>query len=214
MTGTPRAKEGEVTDDIDNVVVVRFDEASKAREALNVVKQCASDGRIGLASAAVVKRTAAGEVQTIETWDDVGPAGAVSGAMLGVLIGILGGPVGMLIGWGAGAVVGGVFDIDRVETSDEALAAFGRAIPPESTALIANATEPAVEVIDVEMKKLGGEVTRRPVADVMDEMEAADEAARAAAKEARRVTRERHKAEITADLDKRVGTLKEKLHVA
>lgn len=200
--------------DIDNVVVVRFSERAKAHEALNVLKQCASDGRIGMPSAAVVERTAVGELKTLETWDDVGPAGAVSGTMLGMLIGVLGGPVGVLIGWGAGAAVGGMFDIDRVETSDEALAVLGRAIPPQSTAVIAGVTEPAVEVIDNEMKKLGGEVTRRPASEVMDELEAAEDAARAAAREARRVTRERHKAEITADLNKRVGTLKEKLHVA
>ena len=199
---------------IDNVVVVRFTEPAKAHEALEVLKQCASEERIGMPSAAVVQRTGSGELKTLETWDDVGPAGAVSGAFLGMLIGVLGGPVGMLIGWGAGAAVGGIFDIDRVDTSDEALAVLGRAIPPESTAVIASVTEPAVEVIDGEMKKLGGEVTRKSADEVMDELEAAEDAARAAAKEARRVTRERHKAEMSADLDKRVGTLKEKLHIS
>ena len=38
--------------------------------------------------------------------------------------------------------------------------------------MIASVTEPAVEVIDGEMAKLGGEVTRRPVVDVMAELEA------------------------------------------
>jgi hypothetical protein len=98
--------------------------------------------------------------------------------------------------------------------SDEALTAIGRAIPPESTAVIATVAEPAVEVIDGEMAKLGGEVTRRPVAEVMDELEAAEEAAEAAAREARRALREKRKADVTASLDARVGTLKEKLHIS
>jgi uncharacterized membrane protein len=135
-----------------------------------------------------------------------------SGSLVGMLIGVLGGPVGVLIGWGAGALMGGAFDLDRVETSDEALGVLGRAIPPGSTAVIASVTEPAVEVIDGEMKKLGGEVTRRSAADVMDELEAAEDAAAAASREARRTVRQKRKAEAKASYDERVGKLKEKLH--
>ena len=83
-------------------------------------------------------------------------------------------------------MMGGAFDVDRAITSDEALTVLGRAIPPGSTAVIASVEESAVEVIDAEMYKLGGEVTRRPVAEVMGELEAAEEAAEAAAHEARR----------------------------
>ena len=65
--------------------------------------------------------------------------------------------------------MGGTIDIVGVTKSEEALTALARAIPPNSTAVIASVTEPAVEVIDGEMAKLGGEVTRRPVVDVMAE---------------------------------------------
>jgi uncharacterized membrane protein len=136
-----------------------------------------------------------------------------SGSLLGMLIGVLGGPVGVLVGWGSGALIGGAFDIERLDKSDEALTVFGRAIPPGSTAVMATVAEPAVEVIDGEMAKLGGEVTRRPTVEVVAELEASEEAANAAAREARRELREKRKAEMTEDLDKRVGKLKEKLHV-
>jgi uncharacterized membrane protein len=127
------------------------------------------------------KRTASGELRIPESADNVGLVGTASGSLIGMLIGVLGGPVGVLLGWGAGAMMGGSFDIDRAVTSDEALTVLGQAIPPESTAVIASVKEPAVEVIDGEMKNLDGEVTRRPVAEVM----AAEEAAEAAAREAR-----------------------------
>jgi membrane protein required for beta-lactamase induction len=64
------------------------------------------------------------------------------------------------------------------------------------------------------MSKLGGEVTRRPVTDVMDQLEAAEDANRAAAKEARRAMHEKRKDELGASFDERVGKLKEKLHVS
>jgi hypothetical protein len=47
----------------------------------------------------------------------------------------------------------------------------------------------------------------------LDELEASEEAADAAAREARRALREKRKAEVKADFDQRVGELKEKLHV-
>ena len=162
----------------------------------------------------MVERTPEGALQIAEGADNLGPVGAASGSLIGMLVGVLGGPVGVMLGWGGGALIGGAFDIDRAVTSDEALTVLGRAIPPESTAVIASVDEPAVEVIDGEMAKLGGEVTRRSVADVMDELEAVEAAADAAAREAMRTVHEQRKAEVHADVDERMGKLKEKLHVS
>ena len=198
----------------ENVVVVRFTEPSRAYQALSVLKECDAGGRIALQSAAVVERSAAGELRIPESADNVGLVGTASGSLIGMLVGVLGGPVGLLLGWGAGAMMGGAFDLDRAETSDEALTVLGKAIPAGSTAVIASVEEPAVEVIDGEMKKLDGEVTRRSVNEVMGELEAAEDAADAAAHEARRVVRETRKAEINAGIEERVGKMKEKLHVS
>ena len=198
----------------ENVVVVRFTEPSKAYQALSVLKKCDAEGRIGLESAAVVERTPQGELRIPESADNVGPVGTASGSLIGMLVGVLGGPVGALVGWGAGALMGGAFDVDRAITSDEALTVLGRAIPPESTAVIAQVEEPAVDVIDAEMHKLGGEVTRRSAAEVMGELEASEAAAEAAAREARRTLHEKRKAEVHAGVEERVGKLKEKLHVS
>ena len=195
-----------------NVVVVRFSEPSKAYQALSVLKECDATGRIGLDSAAVVERTAAGALQVPDGSDNVGPVGMASGSVIGMLIGVLGGPVGVLLGWGAGAMMGGAFDVDRAITSDEALTTLGQAIPPGSTAVIASVDEPTVEVIDGEMKKLDGEVTRSSVDDVRIELEAAEDAAEAAARAARKAVRQSHKAELSANVQERMEALKEKVH--
>jgi uncharacterized membrane protein len=197
-----------------NVVVVRFEEPGKALEALAELKKLDKEGRIGLESATVVERTATGELHTLDEWENVGPIGMAGGSLLGMLIGVLGGPVGVLLGWGAGAAVGGSFDLDREEESDEALTVLARAIPPKSAAVIASVEEPVVQVIDAEMGMLGGEVTRRSVVDVVAELGTAHEAAAAAAREARRTVREQRKADLQADLNENVGKLKEKLHVS
>jgi uncharacterized membrane protein len=192
-----------------NVVVIGFTEPSKAYQALSVLKACDADGRIGLESAAVVERTAEGALKVPESANNDEFVGMASGSLVGMLIGVLGGPVGVLLGWGAGAMMGGAFDLDRAITSDEALTVLGTAIPAGSTAVIASVEEAAVEVIDGEMAKLGGEVTRRPVGDVMAELDAAEEAAEAAEREARKVVRQQHKAEFKEHATK----AKEKLQV-
>jgi uncharacterized membrane protein len=205
-------KEGQMA--TENVIVVRFTDSSNAYQALSVLKEANAEGRIGLDSAAVVERTATGELRTPESADNAEFVGTASGSLIGMLIGVLGGPVGVLLGWGAGALMGGAFDIDRAVTSDEALTVLGKAIPTGSTAVIASVEEPAVEVIDGEMKKLDGEVTRRSVAEVMGELEAAEDAADAAAREARRTIREERKAELRPGAEERVGMLREKLRVS
>lgn len=90
------------------------------------------------------------------------------------------GPLGVVVGSSAGALMGGAFDVERAEKSDHAHTVLGRALPPESTAVIASVSEPVAEVLDGEMGKLGGEVTRRPTTEVTDDLDAAEDAARAA----------------------------------
>jgi uncharacterized membrane protein len=196
-----------------NVVVVRFTEPSKAYQALSRLKQCDAEGRIGLESAVVAERAAGGELNVSDGADNLGPIGLASGSVVGMLVGVLGGPVGVLMGWGAGALIGGAVDAGRVAESDEALTMLSRAVPPGSTAVIANVREPATEVVDAEMLQLGGEVTRYPVDEVLAELEVAQEAADAAAKEARRTVRAQRKAKARATVDQKSADVKEKLHI-
>lgn len=198
----------------ENILVVRFDEAAQAKQALDVLKQCDADERINLESAAIVQRTPAGDVHTVDDYDNLGPVGMGSGGLIGMLIGILGGPVGVLLGWGAGATLGGAFDIDRAITSDEALTVLSAAIPAGSTAILAEVEEYAVEVIDGEMKKLDGVVTRQSVDAVMSEVGAAEDAADAAAREARRTVREQRKAELHERAEESKAKVREKLHAS
>jgi uncharacterized membrane protein len=198
-------------ENMDNVLVIRFSEPSKAYQALSVLKEANAEGRIGLRAAAVVERTAEGQLRIAEGAENVALEGTAAGGLIGMLVGVLGGPLGMLLGWGTGALMGGVIDVTRAEKGEDALTTLGSAISPGSTAIIADVAEPAIEVVDGEMAKLSGEVTRRPAVDVMAELEAAEEATEAAAKEARRKTREKRKAEVSEKLSERVGKLKARL---
>ncbi len=164
-------------------------------------------------SAAVVRRAPDGHLSVPEQEDAAGAAGTATGGLVGMLIGVLGGPLGMLMGWGAGALVGGLLDIDRAERSADVLTEFGQAVPPGQTALLAQVTEYATEVVDGQVSALGGTVYRRPVTEVVAELEAASAAAEAAQAEARRVVREQKRSERKEKLDERLASLKTRLHI-
>ena len=168
----------------DNVLVVSFGEDpendTNAYQALTDLKQLDSQGQIEIAGAAVVTRDADGRVDVKSEVGDAPYAGTASGGIIGLLIGIIGGPLGVLIGGTYGTLVGSLFDIDDVETTESVLGEISKQVQPTRTALLAQVTEQSPEVIDTAMARLGGEVMRRPVVDVEEEIAAAQEAQRKA----------------------------------
>ena len=204
----------------ENVVLVTFEEESTAYQAVTVLKEADADERIDLHAVAVVQRMEDGTLRVKEgdtdafpeaTWAG-GALGAATGGVVGLTLGVLGGPLGLLLGGAYGALLGSLIDLDSVEEAESVLATMARAIQPGKTALIAHVTEPAVEVVDTEMERLGGEVVRRPVADVEAEIVAAEDAALVAEEEARRKLREERSAERKEKVQQKIDELKAKLN--
>ena len=118
----------------------------------------------------------------------------------------------MLLGGTYGALVGSLFDIDDVATTESVLGEISKQVQPTRTAVLAQVTEQSPEVIDTAMARLGGQVMRRPVFEVEQEIAAAQEAQRKAEREARS---ELHKARVEKtkeDAHAKVEELKSKLH--
>ena len=184
-----------------NLIVVTFEDDSKAYEALSKLKQSNAAGRVAVRSAAVLERDAEGRLNIPESGDAVLGSGIAAGGLIGLLVGILGGPVGVVLGFGTGMLAGSAFDIERAERESGVLAQVAGSLPVGQTALVAEVDEYAVEVIDGDMRALGGTVTRTPAAEVLAALEAAEKAAQAAEREARRVMREERKQEAKAKLD-------------
>ena len=199
-----------------NVLVVTFGEDpandKNAYQALTDLKQLDSQGQTKIAGAAVVERDVDGHLDVKSELGDNSYQGTATGGMIGLLVGIIGGPLGVLLGGSYGLLVGSLFDIDDVETTESDLADISKQVRPTRTALLAQVTEQSPEVIDTAMAKLGGEVMRRSVADVEEEVAAAQEAERKAKREARK---ELHKARVEKNKENahaKVEELKSKLH--
>ncbi len=205
-----------VSTSTDNVLVVTFGEDPKndtnAYQALTDLKQLDSQGQTKIAGAAVITRDADGRVESKSEVGNEPYAGAATGGVIGLLVGILGGPLGVLLGGSYGLLVGSLFDLDEVETTESVLGDISKQVQPTRTAVLAQVTEQSPEVIDTAMARLGGEVMRRPVFDVEEEIAAAQEAQRKAKHEARselqKARHEKHKEDAHA----KVEELKSKLH--
>ena len=107
-----------------NVLIIHFPESSTAFEALSELK-----GQPGVKGAAVVERTADGEVRLGDGYSPEGGTGVVVGGLVGALIGILAGPVGVLLGWSTGMLVGMAYEADELADADDGFTILSRSIP-------------------------------------------------------------------------------------
>jgi uncharacterized membrane protein len=200
----------------DNVLVVTFGEDPEndknAYQALTDLKQLDSQNQIKIEGAAVVTREPNGRVDAKSEVGEDPYVGTASGGMIGLLIGIIGGPLGVLLGGATGVLVGSLFDIDEVESTESVLSEISKQVQPTRTAVVAQVNEQSPEVIDSAMARLGGEVMRRPVVHVEEEIAAAQEAQRKAKREARKELQKARVEKRKEDAHAKVEELKSKLH--
>jgi acyl-CoA reductase-like NAD-dependent aldehyde dehydrogenase len=91
------------------------------------------------------------------------------------------------------------------------LTQLNAAINPGHTVLVAQVNEPTFDVLDTAMGDLGGVVLRRSEADVLTELDAAEDAAEAAQAAARKALRDKKMTEIKEKREDRIAALKSKL---
>jgi uncharacterized membrane protein len=197
---------------MENVLAVNFNDDTKAYAALTSLKQLDEQGQLKLGEAAVVLRNEDGQIVTKEQIGDSEFAGTATGGIVGLIVGVLGGPLGILIGGYAGLLVGSLFDMDETDHTESALSDIARSVRPGHPALIAVATEQSPEVLDTAMSTLDGTIVRRNLDEVLAEIAAAEDAQRAAKREARKKLHEEREAKAKEDVDAKIDELKAKVH--
>jgi uncharacterized membrane protein len=197
---------------MESVLAVNFDDDTNAYAALTSLKELDEQGQLKLNGAAVVLRNEDGQIETKEEIGDTGFAGTATGGVVGLIVGVLGGPLGILIGGYTGLLVGSLFDMDESDHTESALSDIARSVRPGRPALIAAATEQSPEVLDAAMKTLGGTVARRSLDVVLSEIAAAEDAQRAAEREARKKLHAEREAKAKEDVHAKIDELKAKVH--
>jgi uncharacterized membrane protein len=178
-----------------NILIMQFPEPSKAFQALSEMKE-----QPGVAGAAVMERTPAGELRVADGYTPETGNGIVVGGLVGGLIGILAGPLGVLLGWTTGALAGAVYEAAEADDDEDGFTVLSRSVEPGANALIVEMSETSHAIADDVTARLGGTIVRVPSAEVAAEVDAAREAARKAASEARKARRAQRRAEFKAKL--------------
>lgn len=162
--------------DPSEVVVVSFPDENKAQEVLRVLKQLEHEGAAQLRNAAIIRRSAGGEISISETRDFDAKQGAIAGAIAGGLIGLLRGHA--LTGAALGAAGGfGASKVVDLGFPDAYLRDLAQQLQPGSSAIVAVVT---FTNVDQAMKTLdqfaGGKVLRQTLpADVAQKLATAVE---------------------------------------
>jgi uncharacterized membrane protein len=194
-----------------NVIVVSFEHDANAYDAMTKLKELDSQHQVDLGAAAIIVRHEDGQLEIKDEIAEDGVSGTASGGILGLLIGVLFGPFGVLIGGATGLLIGSLFDLDDEDDTESVLADISRYARAGHTTLLAEVGEPSPDVIDTAMSELGADVLRRPADDVEAEIAAAEEAQKAAKRQARKVLREQRLAKHKANVHAKIEELKAKL---
>jgi uncharacterized membrane protein len=198
---------------MENVLALNFTQDSSAYEALTTLKELDDQGQLTLKGAAVVVRHEDGLIAIKDEVGDIGYEGTATGGIVGLIVGILGGPIGVLLGGATGVLIGSLFDIDDVDETESVLSEMSRTVRVGHPSVLAEVAEQSPEVVDSAVEPLGGTVIRVALNDVEAEIAVAEDAQRAATKEARRRLREQRHEQRKEKVRQKIAELKSKLHI-
>ncbi|HEY6308140.1 MAG TPA: DUF1269 domain-containing protein [Candidatus Angelobacter sp.] len=152
---------------MDRMLVVVFDNESKAYEGKQALLQLDGEGSISVYAYSVLAKGSDGKA-TIKQGDDSGPLGTLVGTSLGSLIGLLGGPAGLAVGAAAGMLGGATADLDNARIGSDFIDDVNKVLLPNRVALIAEIEEEWATPVDTRMEAIGGKVFRRALSEATD----------------------------------------------
>lgn len=195
---------------MEKMLIVVFDDESKAYEGSHALKQLDAEGSIAVHAESVIKKNADGTV-TLKQVDDGFPIHTFGGTAIGSLLGLLGGPVGLGIGAAAGALAGSIGDLNVAGVDAEFLNDTAAALTPGKYAVIADVSEEWVTPVDTRMEASGGAIFRSARKSVEDDQRARDVAALRAEIDQLKAEHARAQADRKAKLQAKIAKLNAKL---
>src|SRR5215813_8611959 len=152
---------------MERMLVVVFNDESKAYEGSRALNQLDGEGSIAIHAESVIRKNADGTAIVKQAEGDF-PIRTLGGTALGGLIGVLGGPVGVTLGAVAGSAAGSISDLYAAGVDADFLHDVSAALSPGRCAVVADVSEEWVTPVDSGMEALGGVVFRTARKNVED----------------------------------------------
>ena len=197
---------------MDRMLVVVFDNETKAYEGKKALMQLDAEGSISVYAYAVLAKHADGTA-TVKQGDDSGPLGTLLGTSFGSLIGLLGGPVGLAIGATAGLAVGGTTDLNNARIGRDFIDDVTKALTPNKVAVVAEIDEDWTTPVDTRMEAIGGTVFRRALSEVKHTIHDENVAAMKADLAQMKAEQAKAHADRKAKLNEKINQLDSKIQV-
>lgn len=147
------------------ILVVIFNEASKAFKARDALKGLHHEDEITLYAYAIITKNPDGTC-TVNEEDDRAGLKTALGSSIGALIGLLGGPPGVALGTVAGFLTGVTAYLDTSRVSAEFVDEVSKQLKPGKFALLAEVDEDWTRWLDLRMEELGGAIYRYAPSEV------------------------------------------------
>jgi uncharacterized membrane protein len=194
------------------MLVVVFDNESKAYDGSKALTELDFEGSISVHAQAVIEKDDEGKVTVRQKGDDF-PNRTVGGTAIGALIGVLGGPIGSGIGAVAGTLAGSILDMNRAGVNADFLDDVFEKLRPGKWAIVSDVSEEWVTPVDTRMAALGGTIFRITRQDVENEQDARSVAALKADIAKLKAEEAKSRTEQKAKIQSRIDKLNKKLHV-
>ena len=199
---------------MEKLIVIVFDNQTKAFAGLEALRELDRDGEISLFAAQIAAKEPNGGVRFIDNPNDVDfPVIGVS-TLLGTLVGVLGGPIGLVGGAAAGALIGSVVELEHAGVTDEFINDVATALTPGKVAVVADIAEEWVTPLDTRMERIGGVVFRRARTLVKNLQADRDAAAHRVEMEQLKAERAQARAGRLAKIDAKIDNLRARLETA
>jgi uncharacterized membrane protein len=195
---------------MEKMLVVVFDNETKAYEATRALKQLDAEDSISVHAEAVIQKNSDGTTSVKQTEDDF-PIRTLGGTAIGSVIGLLGGPVGLAVGAAAGMLAGSITDLSVAGVNLDFLDDISAKLTAGKYAVVADISEEWVTPVDTRMEALGGVVFRAARATVEYDQRTRDEAELRAEIEALKAEHARAHAERKAKLQAKIDNLNTRL---
>lgn len=195
---------------MERMIVVVFDNETKAYEASRALSQLDAEGSIAIHAESVINKQPNGAV-TVKQADGDFPIRTLAGTAIGSLIGLLGGPIGVVVGAGTGAMAGGFGDLYAAGVDADFLDEVSRMLTPGKYAVVADLSEEWITPVDTRMEALNGVVFRTTRSAFEHDQSAREEAALRAEIGQMQAEYARANAERKANIQSKIDQLNAKL---